>query len=212
MRFERKYRLEGLSPEWIRQFVEGHPLSFRKKYPDRQVNNIYLDSLDFNLYQQNLDGVGPRKKYRIRWYGENIMKLTNPILETKIRINELGSKEYLSLSSTELPGRLSFRNYFRNETKWIQPLEPVFVSSYVRSYYESLDFRFRITIDTKLNFYPYPQVKLITKHFVNDPAVIMEIKYNKEYDLEWNKLSQLFPFRQSKNSKFVTGVQLITSL
>ena len=211
MRYERKYRLEGVDPEWVRQWVVNHPNSFRLLYPDRQVNNIYLDSLDFDLYNQNLAGAGTRKKYRIRWYGSDLKNLNNPVLETKIRINELGAKEYVPLENRSMPNRASFLKYIDKEKNMILPLQPVFVNSYIRSYYQSIDTKFRITLDRNLVFYPYPDSGKVGSLRAKDDAVILEVKYDESLDSLWHNMAQSFPFRQSKNSKFVVGVQLTAS-
>ena len=70
MRYERKYRIENVDISLINQIVKMHPAGFRKAYPDRSVNNIYLDTPDFETYRANVAGVSERKKYRVRWYGE----------------------------------------------------------------------------------------------------------------------------------------------
>ncbi len=92
MRYERKYRVPGDGFEAIRAIVETHPQSFRKQFPDRQVNNIYLDSPDLECYWNNLAGAANREKFRIRWYGEITDKVEFPVLELKRKDGELGSK------------------------------------------------------------------------------------------------------------------------
>ncbi len=92
MRYERKYRIPGDDFEAIRAIVETHPQSFRKQFPDRQVNNIYLDSPDLECYRDNLIGAMNREKFRIRWYGEITGKVEHPVLELKRKDGELGDK------------------------------------------------------------------------------------------------------------------------
>lgn len=92
MRYERKYRIDELDHHAVRAIINGHPVSFRKLFPDRQVNNIYLDTRDMAFFQENLSGVAQRRKYRLRWYGADLQQVTSPILEIKIKDTELGEK------------------------------------------------------------------------------------------------------------------------
>jgi hypothetical protein len=41
-----------------------------------------------------------------------------------------------------------------------------------------------------------------------EEAVVMEIKYELEDDVHTDRITQHFPLRQTKSSKYVTGVQL----
>ena len=75
MRYERKYKIESISADVVRQIVTNHPASFRKIYPDRKVNNIYFDNSELSAYFENVNGVSERRKFRVRWYGEDIFKI-----------------------------------------------------------------------------------------------------------------------------------------
>ena len=44
-RFERKYRIDNLTLEEVRQVLRMHPVAFRKQHADRRINNIYFDKL-----------------------------------------------------------------------------------------------------------------------------------------------------------------------
>ena len=45
----------------------------RKKYPERIVNSIYFDDLDFSSVSDNIAGVPNRLKTRLRWYQSESM-------------------------------------------------------------------------------------------------------------------------------------------
>lgn len=102
MRYERKYRIPGDDFAAVRAVVDTHPLSFRKQYADRQVNNIYLDSPDLSCYRDNLIGAMNREKFRIRWYGNLLNKTESPVLELKRKDGELGDKFSLKMDGFEL--------------------------------------------------------------------------------------------------------------
>ena len=74
MRYERKYKVSDLHHHVILQTIRMHPAGLRKIYPDRQINNIYFDSTGLQCYHDNVDGIGERKKFRVRWYGDDVKK------------------------------------------------------------------------------------------------------------------------------------------
>ncbi len=208
LRYERKYRIEGLPLPWIKQVIIGHPMSFRSHYPDRQVNNIYFDSPDLSAFKENVAGVPERRKHRLRWYGEVATQLPKPVFEIKIKDRELGRKESQVLRSTpweNLPESLANLPAFKE-----MPLLPVMINAYQRSYFLSSDQRFRITLDWGLRFSPYnassPPDALFS---LPDEAIIMEVKYALEDDDRAQEVFQHLPFRQTKNSKYVTGINLL---
>ena len=43
---------------------------FKIKFPKRQVTSLYFDNKNFNSYKDSIEGTVPRKKIRIRYYGE----------------------------------------------------------------------------------------------------------------------------------------------
>lgn len=208
MRYERKYRIEGLPPAWVRQSVLMHTASFRTLYPDRCINNIYFDTPDLAGFYENVAGVPQRRKHRLRWYGERTDYLRKPTFEIKIKDGEMGGKEKQKLDSLEWPGlRAAFREI--PALRYL-PLRPVLVNTYHRSYLGTPDGRFRITIDHQLRFAPFHwYLHPRPFHFLPDNAVVMELKYEQEYDDEARRILHNIPFRQTKNSKYVTGINLV---
>ena len=93
MRYERKYKIEDLSLDVVHQVIRNHPASFRMIFPDREVNNIYFDTPALSTYQDNVKGIGERRKFRVRWYGDKRNTSTKNNFEIKIKENELGRKE-----------------------------------------------------------------------------------------------------------------------
>lgn len=61
MRYELKYYLtEGDYDRFI-AVVNEHPAGFVKNYPDRTVNNIYLDSPDLDSWHETQFGLSEKK-------------------------------------------------------------------------------------------------------------------------------------------------------
>lgn len=207
MRYERKYRIEGLPVQWIEQVIRFHPAGFRPLYPERQVNNIYFDSPALDEFYQNIAGAPQRRKHRLRWYGEQYTKLHDPVFEIKIKDNELGRKETQALESTTWSDLKT--SFLKVTTLNYLPLRPVLVNSYDRNYWISSNGRFRITLDWNLSFSAFSWATLQKHLFLPDQAVVLELKYEEENDSEAQDIFSHIPFRLSKNSKYVTGINLV---
>ncbi len=208
MRFERKYKVEGFSLAEVKQLLRFHPASFRTLYPDRQVNNIYFDTPAMQAFNQNGFGINQRKKYRVRWYGDDVRKVQAPQLEVKIKHNELGRKEIQNLTPFSLQDLAPLTQAVNNHNKHYIALRPVLLNSYKRSYYISMDGNFRLTIDHHLRYHSLIMGPSFRQYMVQDPSIIIEIKYEQDWDEEANHITQRLPLRQVKYSKYVTGVQL----
>ena len=92
-RYERKFRISGMSVHGVEQIVKSHQAYFKEIYNERDINNIYFDTQNLTHYYDNSYGKAQRKKYRIRWYGGLSGKIENPILEIKIKDALLGTKK-----------------------------------------------------------------------------------------------------------------------
>lgn len=208
MRYERKYKLYNVTPDILQQAVAVHPASMKKIYPDRQINNIYFDTSTLTTYWDNVNGVAARKKYRVRWYGDDERKISKPHFEVKARINELGTKKVVRIDDFDLDS-LKFLTRIVNElTHSPGRLQPVLMNSYKRAYYGTADEKFRLTIDWNIRYFGMMFAQRFTRYTVQDfNATVLEIKYDQSADNETDRITQHFPFRQTKSSKYVTGIQ-----
>lgn len=231
MRFERKYRITHLNWLQVLDIVRQHPLSFRTAHPDRRINNIYLDTLDLSGFHENLMGISQRRKFRIRWYGDDLLKVHKPILEAKIKDAGLGKKRSAPLEDFEWKGGPELRGIVdlqlqkvrslafaeamadpQQETPPLLPLQgirPSLINSYHRSYFASMDGRFRLTVDRDLHFYN-PDFRIHPeRNFATDHAVIVELKYDEADDALYDRVGMRLPFQLSRNSKYVNGILLV---
>lgn len=215
-RIENKFILNEYNIEQIKYFIKKHPSFFKKQHQTRQVNNIYFDDHKYSSFYDNIEGYSKREKVRIRWYGDTFKKIKKPILEIKIKNSQLGYKEYVKLNDFNFHQEIFDNNFFINIFKNISEKyfynkiykkKPVLVNSYNRQYYVSINKKIRITLDSKLKFYN------IKKNFVeiNDDKKILEIKYDLKNHSDARHVSQYFPFRTSKSSKYVIGVNLLNT-
>jgi SPX domain protein involved in polyphosphate accumulation len=207
-RFERKFRIEGIHGTVLAELVRQHSAGFYKPFPDRKVNNIYFDTAELKAYFENVYGVNIRRKYRIRWYGDFLKEITRPVLEVKLKHNELGSKCRLGVDPFSWKDLKSLSRLVNSLSVEPHSIQPMLHNSYYRKYYATRDGNFRITIDTKLSYRSLRISALPSVSMISDPACILEVKYNQASDRDAQDILQHIPFRHTKSSKYVTGVEL----
>jgi hypothetical protein len=215
-RKERKYAISEVDFDVVENYVRSHPAMFSNPYPPRLVNNIYFDLPSFQNYGDNVAGAKQRRKFRIRWYGEQFGYIEKPVMEIKIKEGLAGSKKYFPLAPFTLEPGFSAMDIqkFLDESE-IEPearealhhFVPTLLNQYYRKYYLSADRRFRLTLDYNVS---YTRISRHQNYFmrlvVDRENVIMEIKYDVVDDENVSWISSYFPFRMTKNSKYVNGV------
>jgi len=214
-RYERKFLISELSKKNVDMLVKLHPYLFYEVFSRRQVNNVYFDTFNLQNYYDNVEGSSDRVKVRIRWYGNLFGHIEKPILEIKIKTGLLGTKKLVKLDPFNFSAQTNMSNILKgiSDNNIIQnfnllSLKPTLLNRYLRNYYLSADGNYRITIDEKQSFY---KIQDYSNSFLNrvddNKSVILELKYNKEFDSEVGNITSRFPFRLSKNSKYANGIQ-----
>jgi SPX domain protein involved in polyphosphate accumulation len=207
LRYERKFRAEDVNLSEVLQMLKLHRQSFRKAFPDRYINSIYLDTYNLDYYNDNIAGLSDRVKQRIRWYGPDLEQIHNPILEIKVKNNKLGYKRYAELNSFKPGPEFSYSNYMKQHL-WLSTnnIVPVVMIRYIRSYYLSFDKKIRITIDRDQEYYPVDQKLNFNIQPYADAAIILELKYPADFKTNLDQITQDIPFRMTRNSKYVQAV------
>lgn len=221
-RFEKKFIIPERLTHSIEEVVKSNSALMRKIFCPRFINNIYFDNSRFKFFFENIDGVSERMKTRIRWYGNLKGRIKKPVLEFKQKHGLTGSKTSIALPSFDLkdiyhPGFL--RSLFQNSNLDMRKKElmliltPSLINRYQRKYFLSFDQKFRVTLDNHLKYYPVSSPEQLSSCGLKDSlSMIMELKYSPIYQLESNNITQEFPFRVIKNSKYVRGIQIIYNL
>jgi len=210
MRYEKKYQILHLSKSAVEQIIRLHPAGFRKGFPDRQVNNIYFDTLDLQTCLHNMDGINQRKKFRLRWYGKNLKELKKPTFEIKIKHNELGRKINTAMPDTLLSPLSGITTRINKLNKTIR-LYPTLLNSYERSYFITHGNKFRITIDWNMQFYKPLHKDGFHIFPCTKQSIILEVKYAQSESEKASTILKYLPFRQTKSSKYVTGISLFSN-
>lgn len=216
-RYERKFVVADLTPHEIEAMVRLHPAVFLEAYPERLVNNLYFDSLDRKSYLDNVDGIKDRSKARIRWYGQLFGLVEKPVLEIKSKNDLVGGKSSFPLISFAMEANFRFETieavFRRAEIPaalklHLLSLEPVLLNRYRRKYFQSASRDYRITLDAEMEFYAInAQNNTFSQKYVDGVNTVVELKYACEKNREAAAISNFFPFRLSKNSKYAFGVE-----
>jgi len=221
LRYERKFLAEPMSLAEALALVRRHPALFREAYPPRSVNNIYLDSPALRDYHDHIQGVASRSKTRIRWYGSCGLTVERPVLERKIKQGAVGGKVSHPLPAmawdADDPRRVVDAALGCGD---VPPLlraaaglrMPTLVNRYQRRYFVSADGSFRLTVDWDLQFAGLARFAAGGALSAADPCVIIELKYAPCHaDRAADAVSNALPFRLTRCSKYVLGVQRMTS-
>ena len=215
-RLERKFFISGVSTRIIENHVRLHKARFSSIYEPRWINNIYFDTCEFDNYFTSYEGIARRAKVRIRWYGELNGKIKEPVLELKIKNNWLVRKILFPMAPFELDQHLNVDHIEEALKKTeipeglkinIMSLRPTLVNRYKRKYYQSFDKAFRLTLDEEMKFYRILGRKsnLLFRMF-DEMNAVMELKYHPDDDNRARTITNLFPFRMTKSSKYLDGM------
>ncbi|WP_282081048.1 polyphosphate polymerase domain-containing protein [Aquimarina algiphila] len=222
LRYERKFIFQNIDlDDLIQTTVYTNSFCFEEIYSKRTINNIYFDDNNYTFYKQNVSGDGVREKYRLRWYNSTPSIIKSPTIEIKKKFGEVGDKFSLKIPSFESDiqslsidqiNHQIIAELKKSKNKELMfkfyNLFPTLYNSYERRYFLSACEKFRITLDSNMNFFhPYNYNHC---HLINN-EIILELKYNKEYDNESRSVTQQINSRLSKNSKYVRGIEIIHS-
>jgi VTC domain len=202
-RYERKFVADGLVLAEVLALVRRHPATFREDYLPRFVNNIYLDSHGRSNYHDNIVGVANRSKTRARWYGLPSGQVAKPVLERKLKRGLVSGKlthalPGFSLNGGALPPLLKsaldaalLPERLRSD---LCHRERSLFNRYRRYYCLSGDGRFRLTVDTELQFgrgSASNGLRATMTPFA--PTQILELKYGPSEAEHADRVTNLLP-------------------
>ena len=163
-------------------------------YYPRKIQSLYFENLNYEMYNDSLEGLTPRKKIRVRNY---------PGTEDK--------NQYLEIKISSVEGRFKTRkiidkskfNYIK--TKGILDLQyglckPCLYVIYDREYFKIGDVR--ISIDNNIRYKLYSE-----NIYKRDESSIVEIKTSIRKNLD--QLIEDFPFQKNRFSKYCNAVDKI---
>ena len=220
-RYERKFLNSELDRYELESIVKLHPAIFSEIYHQRFVNNIYFDTINWSSYFDNAIGISQRLKVRIRWYGDLFGFIKKPVLELKIKKGFLGGKLKYPLDSFYLGSDYSLevqQGIFAKSgvpdilAEHLKSLKFALLNRYSRKYFESADRKFRITIDFDMEFYKIDSTNnSFIERIVDHNNTVLELKYSDKDDDDAGSITNHFPFRMTKSSKYVSGIEKLYS-
>ena len=108
-RYETKLPLQRLQYQELTPIFIEMGLPPRRKYADRRVHSIYLDTPEINDYHDSISGLSRRSKTRFRWYQEDAEHM---VLEIKRKKNKIATKNLFPMKP--LAGSyLAINSFFR---------------------------------------------------------------------------------------------------
>lgn len=218
-RYERKFAIAGPSLAEVEQQVRLHPVLFFAEYAPRTVNNIYFDTPDLRNYHQNVAGHSRRSKLRARWYGPLFGTVPRAVLEQKCKQGHLGTKISARLApfefgqQTSAPGVrrwLEASSLPENLGHEVRHVQPTLVNQYRRQYFRSADRQVRLTIDSDLKFIRFqPHSQSFLTRVEVSALVVLELKYADAASEEAASIANQLPYRLTRMSKYVFGLQAV---
>lgn len=225
MRYELKIVLPQHSKQELLTKIRCSSGLIKEIYHKRQVNNIYLDTTNYNDYLASVNGNDIRRKYRIRWYGVLAQDSITPNLECKYKKGMSGGKEMCKLLPMNLGEDFNYIDYYsllrrrfhtQDDTQQFMIGEllcrhPVLINTYDREYYQTADGKYRLTIDENMLFYQYNRMNFSENPIISlaDTNIILEVKFDVSDIDGARQLINELGYRLGKNSKYVNGINSI---
>lgn len=217
LRYERKFFITEATKQEVEAIINLHPAMFREIFYERFVNNIYLDSFDLKNYFDNEAGAGQRCKARIRWYGDFLGFVQNPTLELKIKNNSLGAKAAYPLAGFMMDDNFSYDSFEKvfQESQipdWLKTelkiMDTSLFNRYKRRYFQSFNKAFRFTVDSEIQcFKPQSGSNTFLNNWTDYDSIILELKYKRDEDDAAQNITNFLPFRMTKSSKYISGIE-----
>lgn len=160
-------------------------------YNKREIESLYFDNSNLDMFSDSEEGLLPRKKIRIRGYpNQQIIKFYKEIKissdEGRFKINnEIEKKDFEVFKNSGI---------YDNQYGLCMPIVSI---KYIREYYAKDDFR--VTIDTNITYKNYKSDIIF-----NESKVVAELKASAGKDLD--ELMTAFPIQRTRFSKYCCAI------
>jgi len=212
-----RYEIKIPIPRLKGEVIDNYLLSLRKlriHNKDREINNIYYDTLNYDSAKNNLDGISFRTKYRARWYKEDEI-YSNCNIELKIKNERLNKKLIFptSFKHTEIANK-NFFDIIKNDlikrkiydkNLLVQKLFPIIQNRYKRNYF-IYDNEIRLTYDRIVE---YKNLKtLLVSDWNVDSLNVLEIKFDEAKLSKARELISKLYLVPKRHSKYLRGLSI----
>ena len=218
-RRESKFAVRNADIAMIRRILESNASRLVHNESVSTVRSVYYDDFQLSAGNANIDGLGIRRKLRLRWY-DTMVPGTEAFLEIKWRNNRITGKHRMKIQSDCPLGELSYREWNNALMKSVSPEyivdllanpEPTLLVEYKREHFASHDGNLRMTIDYDLVFYDQTGKRAVTTSHPNRFSDLIVIEGKTPIGLECEIKKMMFPIklRATRCSKYVYGLKTI---
>lgn len=218
----------------IRPFVEPDPYAVKCENGTYTVRSIYLDTADFECYRIKIEGMGIRKKYRIRGYNafdrdsivfleikrkniNHIHKDRAPLKYTNLQ-TFLGTKDfdrYILSFSRNGKEKDAARQYLYHV--YARGLRPVVLVIYEREAFTGrFDTSLRLTLDKNLRSSIYPSLNNLFDEmqikFAMTQYYILEVKFDSSMPAWLGSVLKRHELQRKTLSKYTICIDSHNSL
>lgn len=213
-RYETKFNLTQDDELYLLEWIANTP-DFNRAYATRRVNSVYFDDADYDCATTNLSGFGHRSKYRIRWYGDEVLPKSTTF-EAKFKRGRLGTKQscpvLMNGAEPFLMSQFHLQKIFRqiSLSKQVEaPLErmgPTLFVGYKRDYFQGMS-GIRVTVDRELLFRDLTDDRGGLRNEVHrDSRLILEFKFSVDKKDQVAEIMSGLPFSATRSSKYILGL------
>lgn len=214
-RKEIKFTYEGADLGKFRSVLEANCRRLVHNDQISVVRSIYFDDMALSACRANLDGLGRRRKLRLRWY-DTLWPGTSFFFEIKWRHNRVTGKHRLQMESDVPLIELSYKQIVAGLHHAIPAdylgdvflsEEPVMIVEYRREHFASADGCFRVTLDYDITFYDQTCKSRISTVFPQriPRLIVVEGKSPVGREAELRRLFFPLQARMGHCSKYVNG-------
>ena len=219
VRRETKFTFDRVDLDSVRRLLETNGRRLVHNKPVSTVRSLYFDDTRLSACHANLDGLGLRRKMRLRWY-DRLQPDRDLFLEVKWRNNRVTGKHRMQLRSNEpigersyselIPALLQVAPELRLSDILANP-EPVVVVEYQREHFASQDGELRVTIDSDLRFYRQFGQQRLHMEFPCCLERLAVLEGKTPLGSERDIRAMLFPLalRATRCSKYVHGCRML---
>ena len=212
-RYEIKFILDNANLSRIYQWIKERTF-VKKTYPNRQVNSLYFDDINYTSVKDNLAGVSDRQKMRLRWYGKE-EDTNSPSFEFKLREGRLNWKESFPVKRLE-KDLLKFdlkdilfeckNELFNKRVILDEYILPTLQTGYEREYYADAE-GIRLTIDHNIIFHNPMLHKILNYGCATEyPLKVMEIKFDPVLKDNVARIVKSLHLTPKRHSKYLVGL------
>lgn len=219
MRRETKFTFDRVDLDILRRLLETNGRRLVHNQRVSTVRSLYFDDPRLSACHANLNGLGLRRKLRLRWY-DQLLPESDLFLELKWRNNRVTGKHRMRLRANEPVGE---RNYSELIPALLEAAptpraldilanpEPVVVVEYRREHFASQDGLLRVTIDYDMTFYRQLGHQRLRMEFPcrMERLAVLEGKTPIGRERELRDLLHPLTLRAARCSKYVHGCRVL---